>query len=80
MRRVQRFDAVKALESLPPAGEQLCKLGLLLGRQLQIAGQPICHGTRRGPPAAQRRAADEALYFYLALFGALTGDRFELGR
>ena len=72
MRRVQRFDAVKALESLPPAGEQLCKIGLLLGCQLQVAGQPVSHGTRRGSPAALRRAADEAVYL-LSGSWALTG-------
>ena len=53
MRRVQRFGGVNALESLPPAGDQLCKLALLLGRQLQIAGpaglpwhtERVAHGT-----------------------------------
>ena len=59
MRRVRRFDAVKALELLPPAGEQLCKLGLLVASDDLVEGlaaascglrQPALVGVRRGAP------------------------------
>ena len=59
MRRVRRFDAVKALELLPPAGEQLCKLGLLVASDdlVEASRLPaaafvnqLLVGVRRGAP------------------------------